>query len=298
MKFIHLIISLVLLILLPTGCMEEDSADCRQDVFLQYKYVLNKDNDNLLQEQVKTVDLYIYSDKGNLVKTVTGVSMNEQIKITDLLKGKYRVVSWANFSDDSYTIEDYNHIEKNRLTLKTVDGVAVGFENGLFHNLTEFTTDGISPLTVEAPLVKNTNEIKVIINGSLATRAAADFSATITGSNASYKFDNSRVENQPSITYNPELETISANQTSHKFDVMRLFFGDDLKVNIFQRGELKASIPLVATLAENSPLINTNEDLDRYDKYELHYTLDTDQTPILTAIKVNDWIVVIHNGGI
>lgn len=300
MKFISLIISLVLLVLLPTGCMKEDNSDCRQDVFFRYKYVLNKDNNDLLSEQVKSIDLYIYSEKGDLVKMVRGISIKEEVKITELLKGKYRAVSWANFSDDTHEIEDYNRIDKNKLTLKTINGTAVGFKDGLFHNLTEFETDGITSSTVEASLIKNTNQVKIIIdeNKTVRSRAAEDISVTITGSNASYNFDNSRVRNQPSIIYNSLSTITSANQTTHQFDVMRLFFGDDLKVNISYKGELKASVPLVATLAENSPLINTNEDLDRYDKYELHYALTTNDALILVSITVNDWTVVIHNGGI
>lgn len=296
MKLTNLIISTVLSALLLSGCMNEDTTVCRQDVVFHYSYVFNKDNDDLFDEQVKVIELFIYDDKGNLVKTVTN-NTTKDITISGLPAGKYRAVSWANISDKHYEVGDFSRMDTHTVTLKTVDGVAVNTPNGMFHNFTEFETDARTITTVDVSLIKNTNRIKIIIEAQSIYSPVDDASATITGSNSSYNFDNTLVDNQPSIIYNPLTPATQNGQTLvHEFDVMRLLVGDDLQANILYGGEPIASIPIVSTLIENFPTIKTNEDLDRYDQYELKYNLTDTKALILTSITVNDWTHVISNG--
>lgn len=298
MKCTDLTTLLLLLILSLTGCINEDNSHCRQNVVFRYQYIFNKDNKDLFAEQVKSVDLFIYNSQGDLVKRVPHHQAGNSITVSDLPNGRYRAVSWANFTDEYYAIEDASTMEGNLLTIKAEEGTIKNFNASLFHHFAEFEVDAAEPTTVDASLIKNTNKIMITITDPIGSQALGNLSFSIKGSNSSYKYNNSLVENQPTIRYSPFSVQIDENLNKHEFNIARLFLGDDLSIEVFLDGALVKSIPLVSTLVSNSTILNTNDDLDRYDEYELTYNLSSNNTLVLTSIRINDWTKIIHNGGI
>lgn len=299
MKFIDSILKVIILLpaLAGSGCIYDDYSNCGQDVVFRLSYVLNKDYQDKFDHQVESVDLLIYDAEGAVMRQMRYNNATNEITLRDLPRGEYKAVFWANYTD-AFALDAEAALDSHVLILKCdTNGEIRNFDGSLFHSYTTFQIQtGLN--TVRVPLVKNTNKVTVKLVGNAAKPVTDDYHVTVSGSNAAYKYDNSPVAPQPAIIYHPIAHAGNSDERTYTLNVMRLLFGDDLQVNIFKGTTLVRRIPLVATLAENSPLLQTDTDLNRYDEYELMYVLNADDTFTLTFIRINDWQKVIQNGGL
>lgn len=302
MKFIDSILKTMTLLalLLVSGCIAEDYSDCQIGVIFNLSYTLNQDNQNKFDQQVESVSLFIYDEHGTFIRVVQCNPANHTIKIDDLPGGKtYKAVFWANDTDAFYTLDRTANLDTHTLTLNGDGNNEIqNFSGTLFHNYIPFEIHNYGIRTVQVPLVKNTNRVTIKLKNATGFPVTGDYRVTISGSNAVYKYDNSLVASQPSIIYYPIAHTDTAGEYTYELNIGRMFFGDDLHVDIAKGGTTLERIPLVATLAQHSSLLQTDLDLDRYDEYELEYSLGKDDTIFLTFIRINEWQNVIQNGGI
>lgn len=301
MKFIDPILKvLVFLSLLPAGgCTAEDYSDCQRGTVFNLSYVLNKDSRDKFDSQVETVDLLIYNEAGTITRELHYAPASNRIQITDLPRGEYKAVFWANRTEDHFVLDGTADINSHTLALRNSrENEVHSFDSSLFHAYTEFRIRDYGIDETGVPLVKNTNRVTVRLTNDAGKPVTGDYRVTISGSNAVYNYDNSLVAGQPSIIYHPFVEREGTGEHTYELNIGRMRFGDDLHVDITKGGKPAGHIPLVETLAENSPLLKTDRDLDRYDEYELSYSLGGDGTLVLTLIRINDWQRIIQNGGL
>ena len=294
------------------GCeTRDDRSDCTVEMAFRFEYVLNKDRTDYFTGKAEQVDLYIYNSRGAFVKKVHAsraagtLGSDNSVSVT-LPHGHFTAVAWANCNDDFDCMYDCN-IENKRVNLKTQGGQVAAAPSDLMHGKTGFIANNKESQAGEIVIgmTKNTNKVTVVLHtsGNLSPVEDNAFTIGITGSNGTYKYDNSLADSGL-LNYIPQYSRPSANRFEAEFNVMRLLCDDDTKLSLGRTGTRAGiALPLEESLTGaimRHPDYNTDQDLDRYDDYVLEYEVDLSNENAATAvlIKVNDWSVVEQGGGL
>ncbi|HIZ85971.1 MAG TPA: FimB/Mfa2 family fimbrial subunit [Candidatus Coprenecus stercoravium] len=99
-----LLIPVLLLLLGATACIRENIDDCETPVTLEFMYFGDGPVD-VFSDRIQSVELFVYSDKGELVQTVScpqeALASNQGAQLR-LLEGSYRIVCWGNVLDNTH----------------------------------------------------------------------------------------------------------------------------------------------------------------------------------------------------
>lgn len=296
------------------GCIntEDDRSMCTVDMTFRFEYTLNEKSTDLFGEKAVSADLYIYNEKGAFVKMVSvnrseGTLAAGNTVSVNLVKGDYTAVAWANLDCGNYECVYDGHLRDKRVKLKTNGSQMSGSPGDLMHGMTVFTasTKESEAGEILVPMTKNTNKVRIVLNvkGSKTPVSEDMFIMAITGSNGTYKYDNSFGECSP-FTYIPQYSLAGSNTVQGEFNVLRLLREDDLRLDIMHNStRADVRLPLTDMLTQailQHPMYTNNYDLDRYDEYVLEYDVDvSDEGPaVIVLIKINGWIVVDWKGPI
>ena len=301
-------------ILCLTGCINtrDDRSMCTVDMTFRFEYTLNEKSTDLFGEKAHSVDIYIYDESGAFVKMVRASRTEGTLDAgntvsVNLIKGDYTAVAWANLDCGDYEYVYDGPLRNKRVSLKTNNSQVSGALGDLMHGMTLFTasTKESEAGEILVPMTKNTNKVKIVLNikGNKSPVSEDMFIISITGSNGSYKYDNSFGECSP-FTYIPQYSMSGPNVIQAEFNVLRLMQEDDLRLDIMHnttRADIR--LPLTDMLTKaimQHPMYTSDNDLDRYDEYVLEYNVDvSNEGPaVIVMIKINDWIVVNWNGPI
>lgn len=277
-----------------SSCIFEDASDCNRELTFDLAYTLNKDNVDLYNEQVTFVETFIYNEDGQLFKQFRTEPATSSITVSGLPSGRFEAIFLANIDSTSYSLTDIHSKNSMLLKFNTVNGEINNYRGSNFHGIKAFQFDRARASTEKICLTKNTNDVRIVIE-----QPGDDLTVQLEGNNAISKYDNSLVDGQPTIIYNPYAVTAVGTQSrTFRFTSLRLLFESEIFIQIYRYGRLIHTFPLNQTLADHSPLINVNEDLDRYDEYELTFRVNPNNTAMLASIRVNDWFKIIQNGGL
>lgn len=340
-----------------SGCVKEDLSDCpepEQGIVLRYRYDLNMDYADKFAERVENLQAFIFDGEGILRDTLVppvgaGTITPGWERKVNLPAGDYSIVTWAG-SDNFY--DHYYHASSNGDASGYRPGVILGrtrledmkmflkYEpasdfpddktpcdadlKDLYHGMVQHVTvpaEGFTAITT--PLVKNTNTIRIRIDGLPKLRSGAnegDFELSVTGCNSHYKYDNTIGDEASSLRYIPSRSRIENGSLHADIRTLRLMRPEsdplgnasmllDIRykpgrldickdvnlVDLILSGKIPARDAqgnlLTDSEGKQEYVSPTLEYLDRQDLFEIVYEIEenpADGSPVFT-VYVNDW---------
>lgn len=295
------------LMVLFTGCLMNDNENCPVSVNLRFVYTLNPEYVDEFADEVLHTDLLVYDGEGKLFlakrfqlsEMTSSLLGGRSVKLA-LPVGKYTVIAWGNFEPTDYTLLSTSTLAAMQISLMSDNaGNVTRLQSPLFHGMTTVeVADDYQETEKLVEMIKDVHDINVILYANAPVlHNWSGYTFEIKGSNGTYRNDNTK-EVSSTLTYTP-IQPSTPWQEGDKVGIkasirtMRLFQGDDLRILIKRDGVVRYEAPLTSLLLQH-PTYTTNEDLDRYDEYELRFLIDS----TISLISVNDWNVVVENGGI
>lgn len=318
--------------------LDNGYGDCTVEYRVKFKYDYNMKKADAFANEVKSVTLYAFDDEGKFVyqRTEQGdmLAVEDYSMPVEVEPGDYHLVSWAGLEgENSFAVpvltEGVSTIDElkcrmNRIYGRAADGSAIVNENlaPLFHGEVEkqsFSRAGREQ-TITVPLVKNTNNIRVILQQISDKKVdVSKFEFSITDDNGLMNYDNKLLDDETLIYYPWYTAQGSTNRaatgraedesgdTELSVAVAQLTIGrlvvenhPQLTITNKETGQQVLSIPLidylVMTQAEGHSM-SSQEYLDRQDEYNMTFFLGPDMSWIKTQIIINGWTVRFNDFG-
>ncbi|WP_163218937.1 FimB/Mfa2 family fimbrial subunit [Bacteroides sp. 224] len=328
-------ISFLILLLTPLyicGCLGEGDVDCdallgRQELTLEFKHSINPKVENIIEQIVDSIDLYVYKQSGELLQTERLYA--EQLDSTNythtltLTRGTYTIVAWMN-SGEEYVMEETTsgfsaathrilcggtrHIDH-----KIQSPVYYAYDNDKNDTKNEdrrvvVTLDG-HPKHQVLNFARNTNNIRISTIFDRILPTGTQIEAHITGRNGVCNFSNQFASGCPDYTYSwYNKEVINDYRTvlgklyysTHNLDIntQRLWVGDDLNLTITMTDATTRAVtvlinkPLTPLIMQN-PAYYDNFQLEIFHDYLLEFVFEKDRNNWAhSEIIVNNWYTV------
>lgn len=195
--------------------------DCEVTYSLNFVYDMNLKWADAFASEVKSVNVYVFDDKGLYVKEFSEsgdvLSVPEYVMPLDLVPGKYTLVGWCGLVNEGAVEESFS-VKPPVAGVTTIDELTCALntrhdpEKGLYTD-TELRFMFHGKIDVELPdsrdgqhylytmpLTKDTNHIRIMIQHVSNDLYEKDFNLSIQAANGVLAYDNSPVGGQP-VTY-------------------------------------------------------------------------------------------------
>lgn len=320
-SIVRALLPVALILVTLASCIKDDLQPCPLGVNLRFVYDYNMEYANAFPPKVDCVTLYIYDADGNYVTTRTETSEvlkdeNYRMRI-DLEEGSYRFVAYGGLACEEHTFAPVAEpAAGSQWTDMNVamqwDGETSGVKlHDLFYGNLEVTVDGEDYKDYALYMMKNTNNVRIILQQlNYQPLSADDFDFQITDDNTLFNYDNSLIPNG-TITYTPWSqgeETVgeSGGENSEvtvayaELSTSRLMVENHPRLIITARedGREIVNIPLndyllllKSDLYADMP---DQEFLDRESEWSLIFFLDDNRVWLQTVIIINDWVVRLN----
>ena len=313
----------------------DGEGDCSVNYRVRFRYDYNMKYADAFAHEVNTVTLYLLDDNGNVVwqRTEQGESLaaEDYAMTVDVEPGTYDLLAWCGTADKgSFSIPQTDIGTELTCTLNRQhdnDGKAFVDKDidRLFHGwLPEQTFSAVEgTYTYTVPLVKNTNNVRVVLQHLSGEAVDKDkFIFSIIDNNGSMNWDNTLLPDE-TVTYyawhtdageagvDTQSETVEENalpDTRSVFSaaiaeltVPRLVKGQQTRLTVTNKetGKTVFSIPLIdyALLVKGfyNKDMDDQEYLDRQDEYDMVFFLDEGDRWLDTYIYINSWKIVLQN---
>ena len=309
--------------------LSEEEEDCA--VYVRFRYDMNMEFTDAFQHAVNSVTLYAFDKNGVLAfqKTEEGELLKEdgyrmrleQISHTE--RADYDFITWAGEPDnESFSIPVLSvgkHTKEDLICQlnRAGDGVVNDNLDNLFHgqvNGLSFGGRAAQPgVDVVVPLVKNTNNIRIVLQEvSGEPLSASDFNFAITDKNGKMNYDNMllgedvitykawhKAQGSAGIGEQQEGVITEVNLALADLTVARLMADEEpILVVTNDEEEMVIRIPLVDYALLYKRLryedMPDQEFLDRQDEYNMTFFLDENYRWINQFIYINSWKVVLQ----
>lgn len=305
--------------------------DCSVNYQIKFKYDMNMKFADAFPNAVKSVKLFAFDKSGTLV------AMQEETNATTLSQmdalgnpgyfmpltlepGTYDLLAWCGLGNqESFELLGNPSIGSTKLAdvqtkMKRAEATVDKDLNPLFHGLQTSVNfiDEPGLHTTIVPLVKNTNNIRVVLQHLSGQDVIVDkFSFSITDDNGWMAHDNSIVADE-TLTYKPwrveagkaglgEDGTTEVSAAIAEFTVGRLMANHRpiLTVTNKETGAKVFSIPVIDyalyVKGNYNKDMSDQEYLDRQDEYNMTFFLNDDGSWASASVIINSWRVVINN---
>ena len=303
--------------------------------YVALRYTMNMEWADAFEHYVQDITLAVFDSTGLCIYTQTAAAADlddQTMDISDITPGQhYTFLCWATGEEVTagcYLLPEptagVTTLDEMDVSLSALSSLSSSDDlTLLFHDmeedcdLTALDEDGC--WTVEMDLTRNTNVLRIVLqNLSGEDLSEEDFSLTITDNNGHLAYDNSRTDEDLTLTYQPwsiysgtagvetdsvaEASTRTTTQVSAviaELTVNRLFADSDARLSVYNNdtGETILSIPFIdyALLIKgnyNSSL-DDQEYLDRQSEYNFTFFLDDSGNWYSAYIYINSWRVVL-----
>ncbi|WP_455664280.1 FimB/Mfa2 family fimbrial subunit [Phocaeicola sp.] len=313
----------------------EEDADCSIEYRVKFKYDYNMKYADAFAHEVKSVTLYAFDENGKFVyqRTEQGdiLAEEEYTMPVEVQPGDYHLISWAGLEgEESFAVPvltqgvstiDELTCRMNRTNERATNGSAVVKEDlkPLWHGEVtkhSFSSRAATQQIVTVPLVKNTNNIRIVLQHLSGDAVNSDkFDFNITDENGLMDYDNQLLEDE-TLTYyawhksdgvaemdpkNSSRATTAVGVALAELTVGRLVTENKpiLTITNKETGKKVLSIPLIDYLVLVKGNYNRNmsdqEYLDRQDEYSMTFFLDENDRWVSSAIYINSWRVVLQD---
>ena len=296
---------------------------CNQGLLLKFMYDYNMEYADAFSNKVDCVTLMVYDEQGRHLFTqseTSSVLKEEGYRMTiDLDPGNYQLVAYGGMACEESSFEFANPttraLEYDDRVVKMKDSKAGTKLHDLFYGTVDVAVTDNSYDDVVLPLMKNTNNIRVILqqlNGEPVQ--VDDFQFLITDDNTLFSYDNSLIP-AGGVSYAPWIKgqastgTVTNGESTENDEIVVAFaeFSTSRLVT-YNSPRLIIRRNDAATDVVNIPLNNylmllkssqysemgRQEFLDRESDWSLIFFLDAYMSWISTHIVINDWVVRIN----
>lgn len=292
------------IILFFTGCIQTDLSHCPSEVVIDFEYVHNKQEIDLLNQEVKTIALFVFDHNNKFVmRKDQDITPGNATMTFDLDQGMYWFVAWGNLNEHYEEI----HLEPN-ISTSTDLLISLRHENNqvkkqlsLFH--AQLSSEKVERLGLKKKMsfIKNSNTITVTLNYPNAPQQMrSDNSLGKFSLNSTNGTMNASNQTQPEVGFRSYL-ALSAKNTA-KED----FFQTTIAFSTLQ---LATDVPILFNASAAYPgttdqsfeydlmeVINqTSIDLMKEDSYHVVFNFNSAN---ISTIYVNGWEVVNNNGDV
>lgn len=320
-----------------TSCdsiLGEEDVDCSLEYRVKFKYDYNMKYADAFSNEVKSVTLFAFDDNGKFVyqRTEQGdiLAADDYSMPVEVEPGDYHLVSWAGLegeesfsipvlSQGTSTIDDLT-CKMHRINGRAADGSAIINEDlkPLWHGEVtkhSFTSRAATQQVITIPLVKNTNNIRIMLQHLSNEAVNSDkFEFNIIDENGLMNYDNNLLKDE-TLTYYAwhksdgvaDMDNGGARNTTSvgvalaELTVGRLVVENNptLIVTNKETGKEVIRLPFIKYLVMVKGNYNKNmsdqEYLDRQDEYSMTFFLDKNDNWASSSIYINSWRVVTQN---
>ena len=325
-RFINQMVSAVLFtaltLLIPTSCdIYESLPPCPRGVKVQFVYDYNMEFADAFRSQVDCLTLLVYDNNERLVTIVNEEGeplkkMGYNIPI-DLEHGKYHLVAFGGLTCEKRSFEPLSHLEVGsslselKVALKQTNATSANLLHPFFHAAADVIVDGEMYKDVTLHFVKNTNNIRILLQQTNGTFVDAnDFDFCIQDDNSLFDADNQLIPNG-GITYLPWSKgNATADKTKENTDIHAAYaefstsrlsadINNRLQVKLKKDGSTIIDLPLNDILlmlkSDQYGQMKAQEFLDRENNWSLVFFLSDGGLWITTHIIVNGWTVRLND---
>ena len=336
-KIVIASVAAVLLGLLPAcnKTIYDGEGDCQ--ISARFKFDFNLKYADAFRNEVKSVALYVFDQNGRFVTKATesGVTLSQEgyaLEIPGLAPGVYDLVAWCGLQDgDSFSVADpATKAElvcrmKTASRTKATENYSNEYLSSLFYGYVEkadlksFPPGSVN--TVVIPLVKNTNNVRVLLQSinSDINLLPEQFDFKIYDINAALAWDNT-IHNPVEVTYDPFDMRQGSVQLNDGTEVLTAVVADFSLGRLFARSTDKTKLVITQTSngkeVFNIPItdyfcmvkghysqpMTDQEYLDRQDDYSIVVFLEHKEGPdgyyVAARIYINGWQIVLQNSDI
>lgn len=319
----------VLFVMTACDGIYEDEGDCSVHYHVKFRYDMNMKFADAFAHEVNSVTLYVLDEQNNVVwqGSEQGETLAQEgyAMEVDVAPGSYSLLAWCGLAGgNSFAVPVSSRKEDLICSLKRehkLDGTAYVKEdlNRLYHGYLEKQTfsseEGTHTFVV--PLVKNTNNIRVVLQHLSGEPVDKDkFTFSITDENGVMNWDNKLLSDEP-VTYyawhtdsgtagidDVDSRTVSSFSAAiAELTTARLVKEKAPRLKVTNdKGETVFSIPLIdyalLVKGEYNRRMDDQEYLDRQDEYNMVFFLDEGDRWMDAYIYINSWKVVLQETGI
>lgn len=300
------------------------------DVAVRFKYEYNMKYADAFPNEVHSVTMYVFDPVTGAFVTKASdagkhLDENYYMTIPGLTKGSYDLVAWCGLADSDFTVNDPATKEELfcRMNTKTKAADYMDTDPGaLYYGYAENVKLDVLPPgsvnTVVIPLIKNTNNVKVLLQAlnTGAQLTPEEYEITIGDDNALLDWKD-EVDTPVQLTYYPwdqrqgmvEYDDNDTYLTAviAEFTLNRLFPKTTGKtmLTVYDKtlGQKVINIPIVdyflLVKGNYNREMTDQEYLDRQDDYTITFFLDnTHGWSLAAGIYINGWHVVLQNSNL
>ena len=325
------VLMLLSVLFVMTACdgIYEDEGDCSVHYHVKFRYDMNMKFADAFAHEVNSVTLYVLDEQNNVEwqGSAQGETLAQEgyAREVDVAPGSYSLLAWCGLAGgNSFAVPVSSRKEDLICSLKRehkLDGTAYVKEdlNRLYHGYLEKQTfsseEGTHTFVV--PLVKNTNNIRVVLQHLSGEPVDKDkFTFSITDENGMMNWDNKPLSDEP-VTYyawhtdsgtagidDVDSRTVSSFSAAiAELTTARLVKEKAPRLKVTNdKGETVFSIPLIdyalLVKGEYNRRMDDQEYLDRQDEYNMVFFLDEGDRWMDAYIYINSWKVVLQETGI
>lgn len=292
------------ILLFFTGCIQTDLSNCPSEVVIDFEYVHNKQEIDLLHQEVHTIALFVFDHNNKFVMRKDQDITPGNATITfDLDQGMYRFVAWGNLNEHYEEI----HLEPN-ISTTTDLLVSLRHENNevkkqlsLFH--AQLSSEKVERLGLKKKMsfIKNSNDITVTLNYPKTTpQMRSDNTSGLFSLHTTNGALDASNQAQPEMGFRSyqalsAKDTATANnmQTTIAFSTLQLATDRPILFNASTAEQRTTDLRFQYDLMD---VINqTPIDLTKEDSYHVIFNFNSAN---ISTIYVNGWEVVNNNGDV
>lgn len=309
----------------------DDEGDCSVNYRVRFRYDYNMKYADAFAHEVNSVTLYLIDANGKVVwqRTEQGEALAAEgyAMAVDVPPGQYSLLAWCGTTDKgSFSIPATTVGTELTCTLnrqRDAQGAAFVTDDldRLYHgwlpSQTFVDTEGTHTYTV--PLVKNTNNVRVVLQHLSGEAVDKDkFTFAMTDENGSMEWDNSLLPDE-SVNYyawrtdagqagmdtrgveSPASPRATFSAVLAELTVPRLVKGQQTRLTVTNKesGKVVFSIPFIDYALLVKGFYNRDMDdqeyLDRQDEHHMIFFLDEGDRWMDTYIYINSWKVVLQS---
>jgi hypothetical protein len=308
------------------GIIYDDLDPCPHGVRLRFVYDHNMEFVNSFYKQADCLSLYVFDAEGNFVtkqvETTENLKKPDYAMQLDLERGNYRFLAYAGLECPEHSFSVVYELQAGR-TPNEDTAMQVAMDEGkwgtslhdLFYGSLNTTVEGDYYVDDTLYMVKNTNNIRVMLQQVEASRPLDDrnFTFTITDDNTLMDHENNLIPNG-TVNYTPWAKgTLAAGTTETGEQEAKVAYAEfstgrlvtrthqtpRLVVMNKETGNKVIDIPLINYLlllkSERYATMGAQEFLDRESDWSLIFFLNEEGNWLRTHIVVNDWIVRLND---
>lgn len=299
MKFIHYL--LLGALVCSSGCIREGTGqdDCLFPLRLRFSYTYNREDRDLLREEVPTLSLRLFDSATGAQVRARDLSVSELDPdggyTWDVPTGNYTLVSWGGIEERYSLAGPDAALTAHRASLPAdgAEATASHRREHLWHALTtDLRVDGSLSPVHDVDLRKISNDVTLGITLAGGGAPTGPVESYVTATNSACDYSGHVPGDAPTLRYLPGEDRTDPARLTHNYTTLALSRDDDSRLFLSYAGTPVYDGSLTGLIARQPDIVF---DLDDNFRLDFELTPDTDKGNMTVAVSVNSWRVTEYN---